>query len=291
MRYPAAWLVSYPRSGNTFLRALILNYRSGLDRPLTLAEIAQLGMGEHLEPVWEAVTGQKAADRSLETEWKARAEYYENLIVPRRDGRLPLAKAHTLNADVFDTPAFSFTPQDRIVHLVRHPCDVVLSAADYYDQTIDEAIDRMLKPGLFIDSRPKSGFEVHGSWRQHTESWMKANTAPVHRISYFDLTEEPELTLAGAIGFIGDPLEPARVRKAVEFSAFETLRSDEAASGFSERAETSASGQFFRQGRSFQWLDQLTPDQAERLIAPNQDLLDRLGFTARMAAMQASARR
>lgn len=277
--HSAVWLVSYPRSGNTYLRALLANYVSGLPRPMSLDELSASTSGEHDEAFWREVTGKPAADRSLEEEWLARQAYFRALRA-RAPGPGFLLKSHTMNGVLAGQRAYEFLPQDRIVHVLRHPCDVAMSCADFYGITLEESVSRLLTEGLFVDARPELGFEVLGSWAQHTRSWMAETSAPVHRIRYFDLVGDPAGALRGLLAFLNVPVDEARVRAAVEFSRFDSLRAQEDVGSFRERPKSSHSGRFFRVGRSLQWLDALTPEQADRLVAPNRDLLDELGFTA-----------
>jgi hypothetical protein len=274
---PLIWIVSYPRSGNTFLRALLANYVSQSEPPLPLSEVSKWAIGEHDERLWTQLTGQPAQTRTLEAQWRARPDYFR----ARREaggGRRMVCKSHTLNGTVFDQPAFEFMPQDRIIHVVRHPCDVALSCAHYFGLGVEGAIEQLLRDGQFVNGRPEHGYEVIGSWRQHTGTWLDACPVPMHRVRYFDLVEDTHATLREIVGFLGLEPDEARIAATVKACAFEALASQEQATGFSE-AKAVRSGRFFRVGRTLQWVDKLTPAQAERLIAPSRDILDQLGVT------------
>lgn len=271
------WLASYPRSGNTYLRALLANYIHAQDRPVSLNDLPKISVGEHIEEIWAELTGKPLAERTLEDEWAGRAAYAEQLRNAASEGTL-LVKTHTINASHKSIPAFEFKPGDRVIHLVRHPADVAISCADFYGIDVNRQIERMLKEGLINDSRPRQGFEVLGSWSQHVHGWLNETRIPVLTIRYADLVQAPEAVMATLAPYIGMTPEPARIAKAVEFTRFERLRKQEAEAGFIEASPNSLSGQFFRRGRPGQWRETLTPEQAERLLAPNRDLLEKLGF-------------
>lgn len=284
---PLVWVVSYPRSGNTFLRALLANYFSKLGRPLSLSEISASTMGEHDEALWTRLTGQPPAERSFEAQWRARGAYFR-LRREAADRTPAIFKSHTLNGSVFGVPAFDFEPHDRIVHVVRHPCDVALSCADYWGVTLDQSIERLGGEGTVIDARPQHGFEVIGSWEQHTRSWLDGVGAPVRRIRYFDLVENTAETLRGVIEFLGETPDPRRLRAAAAFASFDTLSAQEDVAGFTE-ASQARSGRFFREGRALQWPEKLSEAQAVALTGPVADLLDSLGFTELMAQRRSTA--
>jgi len=272
------WIVSYPRSGNTFLRALLANYFSDAARALTLDELAVSTVGEHIEAMWRELTGHAAADRTLEMEWRARASYLRAL----REHAAPavkLFKSHTLNGAIFGVDAFEFHPKDRLVHVVRHPCDVALSVSAFYGIGLEAAVERLLTEGAVVDGRPDHGFEVIGSWGQHTRLWMNPVGPPIHRLRYFDLVENTAAALQAVLEFLGETPDPRRIQAAVAFSRFEMLSVQEALYGFSE-GSTSGSEPFFRVGRTLQWPGRLGADQVARLTEANRELLTELGFDA-----------
>jgi hypothetical protein len=271
-------MVSYPRSGNTYLRALVANYLSGLDRPLSLAELTAAYAGEHNEALWRELTGQPAAERSLETEWAARPGYFAQLRASPDRPNL-LIKSHTVNAALAGQPAFTWSADDRIVHVVRHPCDVAVSSADFYGISTEEAVQRLLTPGFLIDGRPGHGYEVMGSWEQHTRSWGGPVGVPVHRLRYRDMVDDPAQALRDLMVFLGAPADERRIQAAVIFSRFEILQIQEEISGFAEASPDASSGRFFRAGRTQQWRENLSRDQAARLFRAHEELIDLLGFT------------
>jgi len=67
-----------------------------------------------------------------------------------------------------------------------------------------------------------------------------------------------------------------RVRRAVEFSSFETLRRQEHKYGFKEKPRGAAS--FFRSGRTGAWREALTARQIERQVRDHEVVMRRLGY-------------
>jgi hypothetical protein len=78
------------------------------------------------------------------------------------------------------------------------------------------------------------------------------------------------------IRFLGFDDDQERVRRAVAFSSFETLRDQELKRGFREKP--SGEGSFFRSGRAGGWRGMLTEQQAERLIRDHGGVMRRLGY-------------
>jgi len=76
---PIVYLASYPRSGNTFLRALLANALAESGPPLGPREIAHFGAGEKHEALWRACTGLDWLGRTIEIEWRAPQAYLEGV--------------------------------------------------------------------------------------------------------------------------------------------------------------------------------------------------------------------
>lgn len=274
---PANWIVSYPRSGNTFVRSLLANYASGLERPLTMAELVASTWGEHAELYMAPITGKQPIDRTLEDEWRARSAYFDQ-VRTRLNPLMPMIKSHTPMAEVMGLPAFSFGPGDKAIHIVRHPCDVVVSMADYYNFSIDQAIAQMLKRDTCYYGAPDMGYELVGSWAQHTRSWITDLPVPLARFTYDALMQNPVGTLLELAAFLGLECDTNRAEQAVEFSSFGRMKSAAEVEGFAETAETSRQG-YFRHGKAGQWLDMLTVGQASRILDSDPELIAFFGFT------------
>ncbi|HNJ48370.1 MAG TPA: sulfotransferase domain-containing protein [Novosphingobium sp.] len=276
------WLASYPRSGNTFLRTLIANYFSGLERPLSLEELMLSTWGEHVEDIWQGITGKNPVQRSHTDEFYARPAYFAQLRA-RIPNPLRLVKTHTPYVNMDGKPAFSFVPGDRLIHVIRHPCDVAISFAHYFGIGLDEAIRRLTTRDTCHTGHPQMGHELIGSWSQHARSWMGMREIPGFGIRYVDLATRTAPVLADIVRFLGHQPVPARIDTAIGFSRFERLRAQEDAAGFIENAGRGGQS-FFREGRPGQWQEVLSPAQAQRLFDADPELIDRFAFATDLAA-------
>jgi hypothetical protein len=90
------------------------------------------------------------------------------------------------------------------------------------------------------------------------------------------MCQQPEEVFAAAARFLGLGDDRERVRRAVEFSSFETLRRQEHEYGFKEKPRRAAS--FFRSGRTGTWREALTTRQIEKLVRDHGTVMGRLGY-------------
>ena len=263
---------SYPRSGNTFARILLAAY-NGVD---DLDRLEEALPADTSAALWRSVPDQEVSARNNRAfRRQVLAEYRR-----RSPALLPFRglKTHTANLWAFGAPAFEFKPDDRIIHLVRNPLDVVLSNADFNDHDIERSIEVMINSGTCVASGSLGSVEVRGSWRENVESWLKPEICPALLVRYEDLLADTELWLRRIVEFIGLPFDEARLMRAVERSQFSRLQRQEKEQGFSEAPARTTSGRFFREGKSGQWRTALTPDQIARLTAHGGEVMARLGY-------------
>ena len=276
-----AWIVSYPRSGNTFVRALLLNYLASGSRGVPLNAFPHLSIGESDEPLWTALTGEPPEVRTFETQWRARSAYFEAQRA-RFGGTVGLFKSHTPNLVAFGLPAFDFRHGDKVIHVVRNPFDVAVSTAAYRNITLDEAVRLILQNDTVIDARPEGGFEAIGSWAQHALSWWNNDSIEVHCVKYFDLVGDPRHSLEAMLRFLGLEVCESRIESAVAACSFQRMAEEERATGFVEAAAVK-SGRFFRVGRPLQFLECMTREQIDTLLTPLEGVLERMGFSRCLA--------
>jgi hypothetical protein len=286
---PIVFLASYPRSGNTFLRALLGNYESNLGRPLSVDEIAGYGFGEKSEAVWRDCTGMEPPTRSMRSEWLARPAY---LRASRRlpgEGALSF-KTHTLNGSILGAPAFNIRKIDRAVYIVRHPFDVALSCAPFFGLSLEAIAERMLLAGAFNVTDGRAPFEVTGSWLQHVTGWINEKRCPLLVVRYRDLRLDTPAQLTRILRFMGKSVQPDRIARAVAFSAFDQLQRSHAEGGFDQGPDRDRKATFFRVGEQDQWKERLPAPLIGKLAAELGPLMDQLGFERPLAGRRGAVR-
>jgi aryl sulfotransferase len=272
------WLASYPKSGNTWLRIFLANFQSDNEAP---ADINNLEVA--------ASSSRRAADDALGAECsdltRDELERYRPCVyrlIARRSEKTLFIKIHdayTLNSRA--EPLFPADVTACAVYLVRNPLDVAVSFARHANKTIDEVVDRMSRESTLADHPDRLDFELPQrllSWSQHVSSWIDQRAIPVRVMRYEDMHRRPCEEFAETVRFSGLDFDEGRVRRAVAFSSFDTLRHQELEHGFNEKPYGVDS--FFRSGRVGGWRDVLTPKQVGRLVEDHGVVMSRLGYAA-----------
>ncbi len=265
------WLASYPKSGNTWVRAFLASLRrdggavdlNALDIPIAAAR-----------PWFDHVAG---VPSSLLTDAEIEAVRPACYRVLAAEATEPLIlKVH----DAWQPALFPVDATAGVVCIVRDPRDVAVSFAHHLGKTIDEAIAAMADPANTI-ARTGPGLAAQlpqrlSSWSAHVESWLDGPGVPVHLLRYEHMAADPASRLGGVARFVGLEASAEAVAIAVAASRFDTLQAQEAGAGFIERPARMA--QFFRRGVAGGWRDSLTPAQANRIVRDHGPMMARLGY-------------
>lgn len=267
------WLASYPKSGNTWIRAFIHNLIVDGNRPSKLHEITQFFESESKPKWYQDHLAESVLEASPDALFALRPKVHTAIAqsVPRGS---VFTKTHNQLTNYSGTPLHNLDLTAAAIYIVRNPLDVTVSAADHFGLSIDETIEFMENPNTATQSDEESVASFLGSWSQHTESWAAKKHPQFLVLRYEDLLDKSMHSFTRVANLLGLDQDKARIKKAIKFSSFRELHSQEAKAGFSERSHNSKS--FFRRGQKFQWLEALSESQIVRIIDHHRDQM--LGF-------------
>lgn len=262
------WLASYPKSGNTWVRAFLHNYIVNADTPHSINSLVDFSVAECAA----AFYGQDTAGLSTQEVQKRRPAVHAQLTRLHND--LVFVKTHNAYLSMHGVPLCTPALTAGAVYIVRDPRDVALSYAAFARKPVDEIIDFMAAKGASNATDAAQVFELLGSWSEHALSWVASPKRLLVR--YEDLLNEPERYFARIIKFLGTgEVDAARLARAISFSGFDVLSGQEAVEGYraSGGAET-----FFRAGKAGQWRARLTAEQVQRIEAAHGEVMQKFGY-------------
>jgi len=271
---PILWLASYPKSGNTWLRAFLANYLADGTAPVPIDDLMRYSLSDaHLWP-YARVSGRPAEELSDAEIGRLRPEV-QAFLARTSDQPVPV-KTHGAFGVVDGVPTHNHAVTAGAIYVARNPLDVVPSFADHYGLTIDRAIDVLADPHAATARTARLVRQVTTSWSLHVESWALAARVRRHLVRYEDMVADPAAAFGGVIAFMGLPPDAGRLARAIRFSRFDELSGQEARAGFNERSRNS--DRFFRAGRAGGWRDALTAEQAARVVQTHRAVMSRLGY-------------
>ena len=230
------WLASYPKSGNTWLRAVLTNYLREDDEPASINALA--GKRYNSRALFDEFVGIKCSDMTDAEVARYRARLREFLVEKffaaravsgetfHRDGRF-FGKTHEAYR-VPDGPArFRRGGTAGVVYLVRNPLDVAVSFAHHTNRSIDHIIRSMADPAA-IDPPTVHGIsdrlpEAMTTWSGHVSSWTAQSELSIHIARYEDLLKDPCSGFGAIVRFAGLEWDDARLDRAIGHAAFPPL--------------------------------------------------------------------
>jgi hypothetical protein len=269
------WLASYPKSGNTWLRAFLANYWAGGVEPVPINELPNFALGDGMLLHYEQISGKPAAELSEDEIRALRPKVHEWFATHR--GETVMVKTHSYLGHEGGVPLV--TPQATFgaVYVVRNPLDVAVSYAHHFQATLDNAVRALTEEETILPAHDNLLPTVIGSWTQHVRSWTETPGLHRHVMRYEDMLEKPGPAFGRLIDFLGVPREAKRLANAVKFSSFKELKKQEERNSFVE-ARPDGKARFFRSGKRGGWRDVLSEAQAERIIEVNAPTMRRFGY-------------
>jgi len=268
------WLASYPKSGNTWVRAFLHNYLENSSEPADINSLDKY-FADDSKPYWyQNHTDRPLHELSMRDICLLRCQVHQD-IASSRAGSV-IVKTHSLLGAYDGIPLHEMSVTAGAIYVVRNPLDVVLSLADHFGISIDDAIAFMNDPATGSPTDEANVASVLGSWSGHVESWTSEESPSLHVVRYEDLIDRPLKAFAGIVSFLNLGRDAPAIKRAMRFSSFQALRSQESSKGFVEKSPNSA--RFFRAGRKNQWPGKLSRDQVTALVEAHREQMSRFRY-------------
>jgi hypothetical protein len=269
------WLASYPKSGNTWLRAFLNNYIAEPERPYSINRLIDLSASEANALFYERYDKRPASAYSIVDVQRMRTAVHRDLTKLHEE--LVFIKTHNACLTVHGVPLCTPEVTAGAIYVLRDPRDVAVSYSAYTGQSVDQIIAFMNKSQAANRGTAAQVFELLGSWSMHVESWARQDDRKTLLLRYEDMLQRPEDCFGRVIGFLGGTAEAERLARAIGFSSFPVLAAQETAYGYAANALGSASA-FFRVGQAGQWRDVLTNAQRLRIEMDHQTVMQKFGY-------------
>ena len=267
MNKKITWISSYPKSGNTWIRAIIFCALQGY---LDLNQIGDLIPNFSIFPN-NLVSKDFANSLDIRYKWNEA----QKLLVSENKNNIIL-KTHNA-AGKYDFGLFPLPELTlNAIYIIRDPRDVAVSYSKHFKTSIQDAVKRInsethsLKPDKHKNG--KKGAEFTSSWKSHVNGWRNS-TFPILIIKYEDLLECPADNIIKILQFMR--ISPkTKIEDILKLTDFNQLSNKEKNDGFSE---ASPHTNFFRNGSKSQW--KKIPSKSFRAIETNNaNLMTEFGY-------------
>lgn len=269
------WLASFPKSGNTWLRAYLANLFRNPPRALPINELPNYALGDNFLIHYAQFTGRPAESLTPEELIRLRPKVHEWFANSQAD--TVLVKTHNACAITNGVPLITPGATAGAIYVVRNPLDVVPSFAEHYQVDVQRAVDLLCDPNHTLPASPGQLEQVLLDWSTHVRSWTQAPGMRLHVMRYEDMLERPYKTFAALSQFLGLPEERERILRAIRFSSFKEMKKQEKEAGFVE-ARPDGKARFFRAGAAGGWRKVLTEAQVRQMLDAHGEVMRAHGY-------------
>jgi len=272
------WLVSYPKSGNTWLRIFLSNYLHNAQEPISIDDIESTPVSNSSSD-FEEVIGLNPNEMDPDEIDFYRPEMYRVLSMEaEKMGGISYKKTHdayTINTN--NVPVFPDDISKMALYIIRNPLDVCVSFANQSGHKAASVVKLITSEKAQIAVKKLGQFRQKLlSWNGHVQSWQQQSLIPVHLIRYEDMLMNPAEAFGSMVKSLELDYDEERLSRAIGFSNFDLLKKMEDQNGFPEKLQTVRN--FFWKGKIGNYREILTTEQIQRIVDHNYVSMKQFGY-------------
>tara|TARA_B100000809_G_scaffold262999_1_gene315232 strand:+ start:1457 stop:2305 length:849 start_codon:yes stop_codon:yes gene_type:complete len=259
------WIASYPKSGNTWLRALLASYYFTNEGSFSLSLLDKIDAFPS-DKFFKEYNDQFSKVEDTSKYWLKEQEKIN------KKNKITFLKTHSAICKINGN---SFTNKENsigAIYIVRDPRNVITSISNHYQISIEDAFQFMKDEKRGIINKKDGrylGFQAVWSWSINQKTWVKNNLFPVLVIKYEDLLKETYNTFRKVIEFINKISNSSKIfnkskgKNSIKNTSFEKLQRMENDHGFAEamnKKGTNKKIKFFNLGQKNNYKNLLSQD-------------------------------
>tara|TARA_B100000029_G_scaffold339308_1_gene331485 strand:+ start:3041 stop:3868 length:828 start_codon:yes stop_codon:yes gene_type:complete len=270
------WIASYPKSGNTWLRAFLSTYLYSESDKFDFSLLKKIPKFPY-KKLFDGIINIEILkkDKFAILKYFIAAQQKLNL-----DNSIKLLKTHNAYlsfkgnwfSDEKNTKAF--------IYIVRDPRSVALSLSSYQNISVEKATDLMLNQNSF-GSEDKDGLmiDIRSSWKINYLSWKKQKKFKGIIMKYEDLKKEPLIQFTKILNFLKNYIDldvnSKKIKQCIDLCDFKKLQNLESKLGFDEAI---SSNPFFRKAELDEWKKLLNKETKNKIESNFGREMKELGY-------------
>tara|TARA_B100000029_G_scaffold367364_1_gene360797 strand:- start:23 stop:859 length:837 start_codon:yes stop_codon:yes gene_type:complete len=232
------WCASYPKSGNTWIKAIItslLYSEEGIFNFDLLKKIGQFPIRHQFKEFIDDYSNlKKISDNWIKAQEKINF-----------DGKLRIFKTHHGNYNFLGNNFTNKKNTSGVIYIVRDPRNMITSIANHFQYDLKTSTNFLLEERkLLFTSDPKNPrykseeniVNILGSWKDHYNSWKTSSNLII--IKYEDLLSDTKSQINKLIIFLKKfgnfEVNNEKIDNIIRTTSFETLQKNEKKYGFKE---------------------------------------------------------
>ena len=226
------WLASYPKSGNTYVRAFLSAYYFSNDGMFDFSQISNI----------EQFPDKKFLNHNVDSILEASKQWIpaQKKIIANK--KIKFFKTHNCLGNYKGNLFSSNETSLGAIYIVRDPRNVFTSIKNHFSYNDDEALKMILDKKSYLmanDEEKYASYSYISSWANNYLSWLRYNKFRRLFIKYEDLLENKYETFRDIIVFSNalmnrtEGVDKSKLQKAIETTNFDVLKSKELKESFS----------------------------------------------------------
>ena len=279
------WLASYPKSGNTYVRAFLSAYYFSESGEFDFSQISKIDQFPH-----EKFFKEKASNISEASKLWVPIQREIN-----KDKKIRFFKTHSFLGNYQGNQFTSSETTLGAIYIVRDPRNVLTSLKNHYSFDDDKALKMITDKtrSLMSNNGSHASFTYVSSWAENYLSWFKNNQFRRLFIKYEDLIKNKYETFRDIIIFTNtlmnnvEGVNKSKLQKAIETTNFDILKKKEMSETFSgsessfknwRKFHSENKNLFFNLGPENNW-EKILKNKISREIKNNfEDQMKNLGY-------------
>ena len=224
------WLASYPKSGNTYVRAFLSAYYFSENGQFDFSQISNIDQFPH----------EKFFKQKVNSISEASKQWLPIQKEINKDKKIRFFKTHSFLGNYQNNEFTSPETTLGAVYIVRDPRNVLTSLKNHYSFDDDKALEMITDKSRSLMSNNGSHASLNfiSSWAENYLSWLKDNRFRRLFIKYEDLITNKYETFRDIIVFTNtlmnkvEGVNKSKLQKAIETTNFNVLKKKEISETF-----------------------------------------------------------
>jgi len=270
------WISSYPKSGNTWVRAFLSTYLNSTDGKFNFSLLDKIG---------------EFPDHNILNKFMDSKDFYNLSEVSKHwikvqelinsNKELTFLKTHSSLCNINGNKFTNIDNTLAIVHIVRDPRNIVLSMANHFEITQEESY-KIISDKMYIIYPKKNNQPIPStlvsSWNNHYLSWKNSDSISKIVIKYEDLIKNTKDTFEKIINFLSEhtkiKYDEEKIVTSIDVTQFNNLKKNEEKYGFNMGQKN----KFFYLGKKNNWKSLLDPGISDKINLQFKSEMNDLGY-------------
>ncbi len=272
------WCASYPKSGNTWIRAIIASLVYSEDGLFNFGMLKKINLFPK-RLYFKEFTNNYSDLKSISQHW---INAQQNI---NAEEKLKILKTHNGNYNFFGNDFTNKKNTAGVIYVVRDPRNVITSVANHYQLNLEKSLDFLLdeKRFLFNTNNPNDSSEENiitllGSWKSHYNSWKISSNSIIIKYENLLINTKSEINKLSTFlkKFTKFNVSDQKIQNILKTTSFEKLKKMEEKEGFEEASNSTI--KFFNLGPSNDWKNVLSKNLIDSIEKNFNKEMKELGY-------------